>query len=204
MNGIAGYLFIGVLLASSPAVAELFKYGEPGCDKCKQGEYLQRVKDTVPAGGNYVTIDDPPCAGDQDGTNKSAKAVKDTKDPRIEAGVGALAIAAQKLNIGGTIGGILTEMSDRNKARCSLVCGALPSGAEVTGVALYMKAYNADVMHKCEPGTKCVAQYARAFPPKTADNLVCIMISNWSHNLERPVVFEYWFKSPTKTPIEYR
>jgi len=52
------------LVVSHRASAQLVKYGEPGCEKCKPGEYRQRVTEIIPSGNEIHGIDDPPC-GDQ-------------------------------------------------------------------------------------------------------------------------------------------
>lgn len=198
-------LFATALAFSSAAAqAQLFAPGSPGCENCKADEYLLRVTDTVPPGGNYVHINDPPC-GNAKEVNEQVGALVATAPKATEAkqASGEIKAVATALGIeGGTLGKLIASHSDTNKARCHPVCATVPEGATVTGLAFYMKPWNAEGLNKCVIGNEC-AGFARVFPHVHSKQAVCVVASNWSHNLARPVKMEVWFKSAVQ-PVEYR
>ena len=186
------------------ANAQLFSPGTPGCESCKADEYLLRITDTVPAGGNYVHVDDPAC-GNAAEVNQQVGAIIAGAPKAAEGkkGAGEIKAVANALGVqGGTLGKLFADYADTNKARCHPVCATVPEGAVVTGLAFHMKPWNADGLMKCQIGNQC-AGFARVFPHVQSKQAVCVVVSNWSHNLARPVKMEVWFKSAIQ-PVEYR
>lgn len=200
------YVFVIAALCSvSEAQAELFHPGTSGCEGCKPDEYLLRISDTVPPGGRYVHMDDPPCAN-ADAVNKQLGAIIATAPSPSQAkeAAGEIGAVAKGLGIyGGMLGKIVSDYADLNQARCHPVCATIPEGAEVTGIAFYMQAWNALNKVKCDIGNQCIAGFSRVFPHVQSKNAICVVVSNWSHDQARPVRMDLWFKSAIQ-PVEYR
>lgn len=196
-------IFAGSVV-SSTVYAELFQPGAPGCEKCAAGEYLLRIYDTVPPGGNYVHVDDPPCRNAKEINEQLATAIASAPSSENKnQATGELNAVAKGLGIsGGTLGKIYADYAGLNTARCHPVCVTVPEGAQVTGLSFYMKPWNSDGLEKCQIGNKC-AGFARVFNHVQTKQSVCVVVSNWSHNLERPVRMDVWFKSNVP-PVEYR
>lgn len=203
------FLAAGILCAvfSHTSTAQLAKHGEPECDSCKSGEYLQTVFDSVPP-GMYVYVDDPPCLDGTGTTSGVSARISSSNKSDSEKAAGAVLPVANALGIGGDVKKILMDFAGANEkqyARCSAVCGAMPKGATLTAIRLYVESWNAPgQLNQCQPGSQCTGSgFSRAFPHTVSDQAVCVVVSNWSHNLTRKVKLQYWFKSDIQ-PVEYR
>ena len=99
------------------ANAQLFSPGTPGCESCKADEYLLRITDTVPAGGNYVHVDDPAC-GNAAEVNQQVGAIIAGAPKAAEGkkGAGEIKAVANALGVqGGTLGKLFADYADTNK-----------------------------------------------------------------------------------------
>lgn len=193
---------------SVSAHAQLTKYGDADCDKCRPGEYKQVVSDVI-LHGEYVHRDDPPC-GDISAANQGIGeaiadgVVKTTLNPY--ALVGSLNVVAKNLHIEGSVGTLLSKYAnDNGHASCKVICGALPSGAVVTGIRTRVQT----VFHTTDPNAMAIigqnkkGDFAHVFFADVKPNSICQVISNWSHNRDRKIELSYWFTSAVP-PIEER
>jgi hypothetical protein len=120
--------------------------------------------------------------------------------------VGAATAVATALHVGGTVGQILQgydQNSASNRARCTPVCGVLPDGAVLTALRVEVENATHHAMEPCTPGTVCSAGFSRVLPQYQTQNLICVVISNWSGDQSRKVKMSYWFKSAIP-PVEIR
>jgi len=207
-------LFGCALGIAHPAMAQLSKFGEPGCEKCKQGEYRERITDTIPSGDEIHGVTDPPCGNPtstlQTVGNALTTAVKTYSgnvDPK--ALVGTLGDVSNRLGIGGSVGSFLGQYGAQY-ARCKAVCIGVPQDAVVIGTAYQINTLFPENM---PPGTMHdvllsdskhgVTDFAHIYPPVTSSGAVCSIVSNWAGGYQRTVIMDAFFTSTTR-PIEAR